>query len=272
MFLSENGKKHECRERCLTSCGPCPSCRWLWGSGPAGVELLFVSYRRSSGPLQEASSSPPELLSRQRGGALAAQNDSAAKTKNSKHLLPLNKLSFTFLIEQIYSFQPKLWTPGAKDISANIAEYLSLSLLQLSFFLLHPLHKNLPHLILSLLQLHQKLLSLDLIGLLQTMYRNKHTSTCQLEIMVVSWALWIVLHRWVGSSPDRFALWACVLKTHFFQFAAPIKLIMPCMSLLPQVLHVDTNEHLPQLHKVAVILILHWHTLKQISVLSFKLA
>lgn len=45
--------------------------------------------------------------------------------------------------------------------------HLSLSILQLGFLLLHPLDKHLPHFILSLLQLHQELLTLGLIRLLQ---------------------------------------------------------------------------------------------------------
>lgn len=46
--------------------------------------------------------------------------------------------------------------------------HLSLSVLQLSFLLLHPLDEHLPHLVLSPLQLQQELVTLGLIRLLQT--------------------------------------------------------------------------------------------------------
>lgn len=63
-----------------------------------------------------------------------------------------------------------------------------------------------------------------------------------------------------GSLPHRFALRVCVLESHFFQFAAPVEFVMPGVGLLTQVLHIDTNEHLPQLHKITVLLVFHWKT------------
>lgn len=65
-----------------------------------------------------------------------------------------------------------------------MSTHISLSLLQLRLLLLHPLHKHLPHLILPLLQLHQELLTLGLVGLLQAEHTHTHSRlTCQSYIM-----------------------------------------------------------------------------------------
>lgn len=137
---------------------------------------------------------------------------------------------------------------------------LSLSLLQLRLLLLHPLHKHLPHFILSLLQLHQELLTFGLVSLLQT--AHMHTNTHRSAVSHVSCTFFLVqIQRlWVSSSPDRFALWVCVFEAHLLQFAASVQLVVASVRLLSKVLHVYTNQHLPQLHKVTVILVLHWHT------------
>lgn len=61
----------------------------------------------------------------------------------------------------------------------------------------------------------------------------------------------------VCCSPDRFAFRVGVLESHLLQLAAPVKLIMARVGLLSEVLHVYTNEHLPQLHKVTMVLVFH---------------
>lgn len=130
--------------------------------------------------------------------------------------------------------------------------HLSLSVLQLSFLLLHPLNEHLPHLVLSLLQLHQELLPLGLIRLLQTATNRQVQAKASKELS----RPWGQENR-VGRSPDWFALWSCVFESHFLQFAAPVQLIVASVSLLSQVLHVYADQHLPQFHKVAVVFIFH---------------
>lgn len=60
-----------------------------------------------------------------------------------------------------------------------------------------------------------------------------------------------------GCSPERLVLWARVCEAHLLQFAAPVQLVMPRVRLVSQILHVRTNEHLPELDKVAVVFIFH---------------
>lgn len=71
----------------------------------------------------------------------------------------------------------------------SLSVYISLSLLQLSLLLLHPLHKHLPHLILPPLQLHQELLTLGLVRLLQTvnMCSQAISRVARLNICVEIW-------------------------------------------------------------------------------------
>lgn len=66
-------------------------------------------------------------------------------------------------------------------------------------------------------------------------------------------------HADIGS-PDWFALWSRVFESHFLQFTTSVQLIVASVSLLSQVLHVYTDQHLPQFHKVTVVFIFHWHT------------
>lgn len=56
----------------------------------------------------------------------------------------------------------------------------------------------------------------------------------------------------MGEVPEGFAVGVGVLKAHLLQLAAAVQLIVPAVGLLPEVLHVDPDQHLPQLHKVAV--------------------
>ena len=60
-----------------------------------------------------------------------------------------------------------------------------------------------------------------------------------------------------GCSPEWLVLWAHVHEAHLLQLAAPVQLIMPCVGLVSKILHVCTNEHLPELNKVTVVFILH---------------
>lgn len=61
----------------------------------------------------------------------------------------------------------------------------------------------------------------------------------------------------VSGSPDWFALWSRVFESHFLQFTTSVQLIVASVSLLSQVLHVYTDQHLPQFHKVTVVFIFH---------------
>ena len=60
------------------------------------------------------------------------------------------------------------------------------------------------------------------------------------------------------SLPDGLALGVGVPEAHLLQLAAAVELVVARVRLLPQVLHVDADQHLPQLHAVAVALVLHW--------------
>lgn len=63
-----------------------------------------------------------------------------------------------------------------------------------------------------------------------------------------------------GGVPEGFAVRVCVLEAHLLQLAAPIQLVMAGVSLLPQVLHVHADQHLPQLHEVTVVFVLNCRT------------
>lgn len=58
-------------------------------------------------------------------------------------------------------------------------------------------------------------------------------------------------------SPDGFALGVGVSEAHLLQLAASVELVVSGVRLLAQVLHVDADQHLAQLHEVAVVLVLH---------------
>ena len=60
-----------------------------------------------------------------------------------------------------------------------------------------------------------------------------------------------------GCSPEWLVLWAHIHEAHLLQLAAPVQLIMPRVGLVSKILHICTNEHLPELDKVAVVFILH---------------
>lgn len=141
---------------------------------------------------------------------------------------------------------------GTASASTSTSTHLPLSVLQLSFLLLYPLNKHLPHLVLPLLQLHQELLSLGLVRLLQTVeakFKPNHqrSSVAHPHPHCVS----------AGGSPDWFALWSRVFESHFFQLATSVQLIVARVSLLSQVLHVHADQHFPQFHKVTVVLVFH---------------
>lgn len=58
-----------------------------------------------------------------------------------------------------------------------------------------------------------------------------------------------------ASLPERLAVRIRVLESHLFKFAAPVQLVVSGVRLLSQVLHVHSDQHLPQLHKVTVVFI-----------------
>lgn len=60
--------------------------------------------------------------------------------------------------------------------------------------------------------------------------------------------------------PEGLAVRVCVLEAHLLQFTAAVELIVTRVSLLSQVLHVNPDEHLPQLDEITVILIFHCET------------
>lgn len=57
--------------------------------------------------------------------------------------------------------------------------------------------------------------------------------------------------------PEGLAVWVRVFEAHLLQFAATVEFIVARVCLLPQVLHVHSDQHFSQFHKVTVILVLH---------------
>ena len=43
-----------------------------------------------------------------------------------------------------------------------------------------------------------------------------------------------------------------ILEAHLLQLTAAVQLIVPAVGLLSQILHVESDHHLPQLHNVTV--------------------
>lgn len=75
----------------------------------------------------------------------------------------------------------------------------------------------------------------------------------------------------VMNLPERLAVRIRVFEAHFLQFAASVEFIVTAVCLFPQILHIHTNQHLPQLHKVTVTLILHYtHTQTKIRTKSIQ--
>lgn len=62
----------------------------------------------------------------------------------------------------------------------------------------------------------------------------------------------------LAASPERLTVRVCIFESHLLQFAAAVELVVASVSLLPQILHVHPDQHLTQLHKVTVALVLHW--------------
>lgn len=226
--------------RRLTSCGPCPSCRWRWGSGPAGVGPWLASCWTSSGLLRRVSSFPPKPPSHPRGGASAARNDFAAgrgrsysdgqsaaeRTENSKGFQgPPTSLSASF---SSASFSFTLWT-NICLISSSLFCSSTRNSWRLASYVCCKLFKQQP--------------SEELVKTA----RWRHLLVSPLD-----------------GSPDWFALWSCVFESHFLQLAASVQLVVASVSLLSQILHVHADQHLPQFHKVTVVFILHWQKIKRI--------
>lgn len=57
---------------------------------------------------------------------------------------------------------------------------------------------------------------------------------------------------------DRFVVGVDVGEAHLLQPPPAVELVVPRVRLLAHVLHVGADQHLPQLHEVAVRLVLHW--------------
>lgn len=58
--------------------------------------------------------------------------------------------------------------------------------------------------------------------------------------------------------PEGLAVGVGVLEAHFLKLTAPVQLIVARVRLLSQVLHVHADQHLPQLHEITVVFILHY--------------
>lgn len=57
--------------------------------------------------------------------------------------------------------------------------------------------------------------------------------------------------------PEGLAVGVGVLEAHLLELTAPIQLVVASVRLLSQVLHVHSDQHLPELHEVAVVFILN---------------
>lgn len=179
-----------------------------------------------------------------------------------------------------------LWPGLATHTHPEPSTHLSLLLLQLQLCLLHFVDKHLPHLFFLPLELTQELLPLGLVCFLEAVETQREEAK---EGITVGWGWpepegWNHVDTWgqgrmllsqqplspPGSqvksgcgwgdrlSPERLAVTITVLEAHLLQFAAPVELIVPTVCLLAEVLHVHPDQHLPELHEVAVILVLHW--------------
>lgn len=60
-----------------------------------------------------------------------------------------------------------------------------------------------------------------------------------------------------ASVPEWLAVRICIFEAHLLQLTAPVQFVVAGVGLLPQILHVDPDQHLSELYKVAVTLILH---------------
>lgn len=59
-------------------------------------------------------------------------------------------------------------------------------------------------------------------------------------------------------SPHGLTVGARVVEAQLLQSAAPVALVMLGVGLILQIFHVRAQQQIPELHKVAVVLILHW--------------
>lgn len=57
--------------------------------------------------------------------------------------------------------------------------------------------------------------------------------------------------------PEWLAVRICIFEAHLFQLTAPVQLIVAGVRLLPQILHVDSDQHLSEFYEVAVALVLN---------------
>lgn len=60
-----------------------------------------------------------------------------------------------------------------------------------------------------------------------------------------------------GFIPEGLAVRVSVLEPHLLELTAPIQFVMAGVSLLSQIFHVHTNQHLPKFHKITVVFILN---------------
>lgn len=63
--------------------------------------------------------------------------------------------------------------------------------------------------------------------------------------------------------PEGLAVGVGVLEAHLLKLTAPIQLVVASVRLLSEILHVHSDQHLPQLHKVTMVLILNYKKNKQ---------
>lgn len=59
------------------------------------------------------------------------------------------------------------------------------------------------------------------------------------------------------SLPERLAVGICIFEAHLLQLTASVQLIVAGVGLLPQILHVDPDQHLSEFYEVAVTLVLN---------------
>ena len=81
----------------------------------------------------------------------------------------------------------------------------------------------------------------------------------------VTLRFWISVHKQYKlrctcplSLPEWLAVRVCVFEAHLLELTAPVQLIVAGVRLLPQILHVDSDQHLSEFYKVAVALILNY--------------
>lgn len=59
------------------------------------------------------------------------------------------------------------------------------------------------------------------------------------------------------SLPEWLAVGICIFEAHLLQLTASVQLVVAGVGLLPQIFHVDPDQHLSEFYEVTVALVLN---------------